>query len=116
MLTQEMGFSMIAQVMIETMHDKPLIGHNPMYDILYFYNQFVDILPNTYLEFIRAWNIIFGKTYDSKIVAYQNKTIFPKSVLSDIFQKTETDEKIKDNMKFKFDEKNNMTKYMPQQP
>jgi hypothetical protein len=46
-------------------------------------------------------------------VAYHNKTIFPKSVLSDIFQKTETDEKIKDNMKFKFDEKNNMTKYMP---
>jgi len=80
-----MGFSMIAQVMIETMHEKPLIGHNPMYDILYFYHQFIDILPTTYLEFIRAWNIIFGKTYDSKIVAYHNKTIFPKSVLSDIF-------------------------------
>ena len=95
------------------MHEKPLIGHNPMYDILYFYNQFVDVLPNTYLEFIRAWNIIFSKTYDSKVVAYHNKNIFTKSVLSDIFQKTETDEKIKDNMKFKFDEKNNLTKYMP---
>lgn len=33
-----MGFSMIAQTMIETMNQKPLIGHNPMYDILYFYN------------------------------------------------------------------------------
>jgi hypothetical protein len=77
MVTQEMGFSMIAQVMIDSMKEKPIIGHNPMYDILYFYNQFIDVLPSTYVEFIRSWN--------SKIVAYHNKSIFPKSVLEHIF-------------------------------
>lgn len=43
-----MGFTTIVEKMIETMKKKPFIGHNPMYDILYFYNQFIDELPDTY--------------------------------------------------------------------
>ena len=45
----EMGFSLIVKEMID--QKKPLIGHNCMYDWIYFYNQFIGKLPETYLQF-----------------------------------------------------------------
>lgn len=46
-----MGFALVAEVMVQSLTYKPLIGHNLMYDALYFYNQFIDDLPDSYLLF-----------------------------------------------------------------
>lgn len=86
MFIQEMGFSLIVEAMINNLKKKPLIGHNLIYDILYFYNQFIDKLPDTYMEFISIWNKLFSITYDNKILAYKNSDIFTKNVLGDIFE------------------------------
>ena len=72
MYTLEMGFALVAEIMIENCKKKPLIGHNQIYDILYFYNQFIDDLPATYLEFIKIWTDMFQMNYDSKILAFKN--------------------------------------------
>ena len=45
-----MGFSLVVEMLIK--HKKPVIGHNMIYDVLYLYTQFIDELPDTYLEFI----------------------------------------------------------------
>ena len=47
--TYEMGFSLIVKAMIDA--KKPIVGHNCMYDWLYFFNQFIAPLPETYLQF-----------------------------------------------------------------
>lgn len=55
MIIRELGFSYVVQVLIDefkTRKDCPIIGHNMIYDILYFYNQFVGPLPDTYSEFV----------------------------------------------------------------
>lgn len=83
-----------------------------MYDMMYFYNQFIEPLPKTYLEFIYKWNSFFPLTYDSKVCAYANQEIFIKSHLSEVYEKTERDEAFKDLVKFVHDEKNFLTKYM----
>lgn len=44
-----MGFSLVIEAIITG--KKTIIGHNCMYDWLYLYNQFIDRLPDTYLEF-----------------------------------------------------------------
>lgn len=67
-----MGFALVAEIMIENCKKKPLIGHNQIYDILYFYNQFIDDLPSTYLEFIKIWTDMFSMNYDSKILSFKN--------------------------------------------
>jgi hypothetical protein len=36
MLTAEMGFALVVEMMIES--KKALVGHNLMYDIIYLYN------------------------------------------------------------------------------
>jgi poly(A)-specific ribonuclease len=45
-----MGFSLVVEELIKA--KKPIIGHNMIYDVIYLYNQFIDDLPPTYLEFI----------------------------------------------------------------
>lgn len=45
-----MGFSLVVEMLAEA--KKPIVGHNMIYDILYLYNQFVDELPDTYIDFI----------------------------------------------------------------
>lgn len=43
---QEYGFSRIVEMMVES--KLPLVGHNCMYDICFFYRQFIDELPPTW--------------------------------------------------------------------
>lgn len=59
MFLQEMGFAMVAELMVKSLGNKPLIGHNLMYDALYFYNQFIDDLPDSYLLFAQKWYGLF---------------------------------------------------------
>lgn len=77
--------------MLDKLRDVPVIGHNPMYDVLYFYNQFIDVLPETYIDFTKAWKWVFRRFYDNKVYAYDNKEVFKKNVLGDIFELTEKD-------------------------
>ena len=62
----EMGFSLVIATLIES--KKPLIGHNPMYDWLFVYNQFIAPLPATYVDFISQWSKMFPYTYDNKVL------------------------------------------------
>ena len=47
---KELGFSHVVEMMIEAQKKRavPVIGHNMMYDLLYFYNQFIGPLPDTF--------------------------------------------------------------------
>ena len=63
----EMGFSLVVEELIKA--KKSIIGHNMIYDIIYLYNQFIDILPDTYLEFIEKWHNLFPSVYDNKVFA-----------------------------------------------
>ena len=96
----EMGFSLAIEAIINA--KVPVIGHNCMYDWLYLYNQFIDRLPDTYMEFAKSWNEKFPKTYDTKVLAFNSKHFF-KTSLGQIFEKCGADEKCKNNIKFKFD-------------
>jgi len=86
MYTQEMGFALVAEMMFKSMKSKALIGHNPMMDMLYFYNQFIAPLPSTYTTFIQSWTKLFPITYDTKVLAFKNVDMFPSSILGSIFK------------------------------
>lgn len=114
MTIQEFGFSLIAEAMINNMQKTPIIGHNLMYDVLYFYSQFIGKLPETYKEFLAEWNKCFPVVFDSKVIAHYNKQLFPKMTLGGIHETIEASEMFRGILNFKFDEKNEMTKYKPQ--
>lgn len=64
---QEYGFSRIVEMMIDS--KLPLVGHNCMYDICFFYRQFIDELPATFDEFKEVWTKFFPFTYDTKVIS-----------------------------------------------
>lgn len=78
--------------MINKVQKTPIIGHNLMYDILYFYAQFIGNLPGTYLEFLAEWNKYFPIVFDSKVLAFYNKQFFPKMSLGGIHESIEASE------------------------
>lgn len=45
-----MGFTAVIEALKE--RKAPLVGHNCIYDILFFYNQFIAPLPDTFEDFI----------------------------------------------------------------
>ena len=107
-----MGFSLVAEVMMTEMKKRPLIGHNNMYDILYFYNQFMGRLPATYMDFIKVWNKYFPMTYDSKVISYNNgDQCGTNFVLGTVFEFVDNDPYFSQILNFRFDTKNNMVKY-----
>ena len=73
MMIQEFGFSLIVEAILNKVQKTPIIGHNLMYDVLYFYAQFIGNLPETYLEFLAEWNKCFPVIFDSKVIAYYNQ-------------------------------------------
>lgn len=81
-----------------------------MYDWLFTYNQFIDKLPETYLEFITEWNKLFPYTFDNKVLAYNSKVFF-KTSLGEVFDRCLNDEKFKYNLRFKYDLRNGFTNY-----
>lgn len=82
MYLEEMGFSLIVETLMTEMKNRPLplIGHNNMFDILYFYNQFMGKLPATYMEFIKVWNKYFPNTFDSKVLCFNNEKILGTNI------------------------------------
>lgn len=57
-----------------------------MYDIIYFYNQFVGPLPETYQEFIKQWHQKFPRIFDTKVLSFQAE-YFGKTTLGSIYEK-----------------------------
>lgn len=51
--TSEIGFTRVMQILIEA--KKPLIAHNPQYDVGFLYEKFVAPMPPTFLEFCKEW-------------------------------------------------------------
>lgn len=52
---KELGFSIVMDELINA--KKPLIGHNMIYDMMFFYNHFITDLPSTYNEFAEEVSI-----------------------------------------------------------
>jgi len=50
---------------------KPIIAHNPQFDVQFLYEQFIAPLPATYLDFCTEWKKNFPVIYDTKVVYYQ---------------------------------------------
>lgn len=113
LMIRELGFSVVVEMMIEKMRSDPecsLIGHNMMYDILYFYNQFIAPLPDTYQQFVQQWFGCFPRTFDTKVLSFQ-ANYFGQTILGKIFDKCTRDKKLKDVLSFQFDLKNGFTNY-----
>ena len=81
-----------------------------MYDWLYVYNQFVAPLPDTFAEFSKDWNSKFPHTYDNKVYA-KNCKLFYRTSLGELYDKCTNDEKLKHNLKFRFDVFNGFGNY-----
>lgn len=81
---------------------KPIIGHNLMFDTCYIFNQFIDNLPNTFVDYRKAWLQYFPTTYDTKILSEFTRQ-FGKSELQYLFLKCQRDKKFKNNVVIEMD-------------
>ena len=66
MFDKETGFTKVIQMLIDA--KKPLVGHNPQYDVAFMYEQFIGPLPDTFIEFCEEWRKSFPMTYDTKAI------------------------------------------------
>jgi len=70
---KELGFSHVVEMIIKHCQANPtcaIVGHNMMYDVIYFYNQFVGPLPETYAQFIILWHSLFPSIFDTKVLSF----------------------------------------------
>lgn len=95
-----MGFSLIVQEMIKA--QKPLIGHNLIYDMGFFYDQFVAPLPETFLEYTQKWRECFPATYDTKVIALQsNLKLFRRTDLESLYKTCSKDEVLQQEISYR---------------
>ena len=103
MFNAEIGFTKVIQLLIAA--KKPLVAHNPEYDVTFLYEQFIAPLPASFIEFCRQWKSNFPVIYDTKVLFYEVKKEVGrnKSPLEDIFKKISTDKKYSNNLSVNFD-------------
>jgi hypothetical protein len=113
MFIRELGFSVVVEAMIEAQKTRvvPVIGHNMMYDLLYFYDQFIGPLPDTYEQFAKEWNSRFPSTFDTKVLSFK-ADYFGKTVLGKVYEKCQEDKRLKDILGFVYDQKNGFVNYL----
>ena len=105
----ELGFSKVIEEIMTTGRKKPIIGHNPIYDMGFLYRQFLSPtgdLPENYLEFISEWKRCFPThdIYDTKVLAQSCGThIFGKTDLKTIEEVIKKEKRLRNNMTFEFD-------------
>ena len=110
MWVREMGFSLVVEEMIKA--KKPLVGHNMIYDLIYLYNQFVDDLPPTYLQFVTHFHDLFPHIFDNKVLSATSE-YFGRTDLGKVYEKCVYDERIKKaGVKIVFDEDNGFVNYV----
>ena len=112
MFIRELGFSVVVEYMITAQKTRvvPIIGHNMMYDLLYFYNQFIGPLPETFEDFNKEWNSKFPHTFDTKVLSFK-ADYFGKTVLGKIYEKCQEDKRLKDVLGFDYDKENGFVNY-----
>ena len=49
MFQAEIGFTKVVKMLIES--KKPLVGHNPQYDLLFIHEKFIGPLPEDFIDF-----------------------------------------------------------------
>ena len=100
----EVGFTKV----IKTLKDaqKPIIGHNPQYDLGFLYEKFIAPMPETFLDFCREYRKNFPVTYDTKIIYYQLKSDQGslRTMLNEVYDKVRKDTKYSNNLTISFDE------------
>ena len=99
LFVKEYGFTAIVEEIIRC--EKPIIGHNWFFDMVYFYRQFVGNLPDSFKEFKEKWRKSFKSTFDTKYIS----SIIPKMVNSSLGQVYKTwceGAKYKELVSFKF--------------
>lgn len=93
MYEREQGFTQIVQMLINA--KKPLVGHNPQYDVAFLYEQFIAPLPDTFIEFCQEWRKLFPVTYDTKCIFSEFEagtwSANVRSYLDKVFQATQDD-------------------------
>lgn len=106
----KMGFSLVVEEMINW--NKPLIGHNCIYDICFFYDQFIGRLPGTFMEFNKKWRECFPLTYDTKFIClkYHGK-LFHTTQLSALYKKCRKDKSMRKMVSYSIDEAPMYKKY-----
>jgi poly(A)-specific ribonuclease len=95
---KEMGFSLIINEMIKA--QKPLVGHNLIYDVGFLYDQFIAPLPDTFLKFSECWREWFPVTYDTKSIAIRSELkVFRRTDLESLYRMWSKDETLKKQIK-----------------
>ena len=79
-----------------------MVGHNPAYDLLFIYNQFVGKLPPDYSKFAESWHKNFPRSFDTKVLSFQSD-YFGKTMLGKVYEKCEYDKRLKDILQYTFD-------------
>lgn len=57
---------------------RPIVGHHMSLDILYIYNNFIEELPNSYLEFLQKVNTYLPHLFDNKVLSTQLRIYIKK--------------------------------------
>ena len=102
----ELGFTKVIQMLIDA--KKPLVGHNPQYDVAFMYEQFIAPLPASFIEFCQEWRKFFPLIYDTKCIfaQFQSGTFKDgiRSYLNKIFEAIEGEKQFYSNLVIKFDQ------------
>lgn len=101
---KEYGFTRVINIITE--NKKPLVAHNCLYDIIYFYRQFIAPLPDTLKEFKEKWRTEFPETYDTKHIwlnrAFSSR--FSTTALQTVYKTCMESPKFRGMVKIKFQE------------
>ena len=84
---------------------KPLIAHNPQYDIGFIFEKFVAPMPENFVEFCYEWRKRFPTLYDTKSVYFElTKDVRNnRSCLEDLYRKVNDDKLYNNNLTIKLD-------------
>jgi hypothetical protein len=82
---EEMGLSLLVGELVKC--KKPLVGHNFIHDLAFFYYQFIDDFPETHEQFKEKLHECFPIIYDTKIIASTLRDKFPCTDLVTVVKK-----------------------------
>uniref|UniRef100_A0A7S4KIZ3 Uncharacterized protein n=1 Tax=Guillardia theta TaxID=55529 RepID=A0A7S4KIZ3_GUITH len=83
-LKMHSGFLRVLLLLKE--HKKPIVGHNLLYDLLFFFSHFQGSLPDTLEEFKAQLGETFPEIWDTKHLSFQSKQ-FSDTVLGPLYEK-----------------------------
>lgn len=95
-----MGFSRIIELLIQS--QKPIVGHNMIYDVAFLFNQFIQDMPKKFEEFSSHWIDYFPHLFDTKVLSVATN-YFGKTDLQHLHWKCTNDKKLNNNLVIEFD-------------